>query len=226
MRRNARICGSTSMKESETPGTGTSPFFKAAVWGWVRNAVVSVRGFVESAKEFHRISSQGHIANLFIGKHALLHAERNIEVLHVADALFAEHEIGGERLVLVVELPLRLAVLAIVLADRRGERLDEGLARFLLAEEPIEPRVGCERAHDGLALRGDRTVGRVRRLIGIFLQIIIEPRVLEHVGAEPPRQPDFARPRIDSAGDDGAEHVGAAADIDELDLLLVDAALA
>src|ERR1700722_16964777 len=112
MRRKARICGSTSVKESGTPGTGASPFFKAWVWGWVRNADVSVRGFVESAKEFHRISSQGHIANLFIGKHALLHAERNIEVLHVADSLLAEHEIGGERLVLLVERTLRLARLA------------------------------------------------------------------------------------------------------------------
>src|SRR5580704_16770220 len=126
MRRNARICGSTSMNESDTPGVGTSPFFNAAVCGWVRSAVVSVRVFVESAKEFHRVSSEGHVANLLIGQHAFLHAERNIEVLHKADALLGEHEIGGERLVLVVELPLRLAVLAIVLADRRGEPLTKG----------------------------------------------------------------------------------------------------
>src|SRR5882672_5264260 len=120
MRRNARICGSTSMKDSVAPRTGTSPFFNAAVCPCVRRAVVSVRVFVESAKEFHRVSSQGHVANLPVRQHALLHAERNVEILHIADALLREHEIDGERLVVLVELPLRLGLLAIVLAGRGG----------------------------------------------------------------------------------------------------------
>src|SRR6266700_2670855 len=126
------------MKDSVAPRTGTSPLFKAAVCPCVRRAVVRVRVFVASAKELHRFSSQGHVADFLVRQHALLHAERNIEILHIADALFREHQIDGEWRMVLVELPLRLGLLAIFLASRSRKRLDEGFARSRLAEEPVK----------------------------------------------------------------------------------------
>src|SRR5258708_34641867 len=100
------------MKDSAAPATGTSPLLSAAVCPCVRRAVVRVRGFAALAKEFHRVSSQGHVTNLLVRQHALLHAERNVEILHIPDALLREHEVARERLMVLVELPLRLGLLA------------------------------------------------------------------------------------------------------------------
>jgi hypothetical protein len=69
-------------------------------------------------------------------------------------------------------------------------------------------------------------LGAVRSLVGVLLQIRVELPVLEHARAEPPLLPYLGGTRVDGAGGDGAEHVRAAADVDEGDLLLVDALLA
>src|SRR5258708_38869672 len=100
------------MKDSVAPRTGTAPLFNAAVCPCVRRAVVRLRGFMKSAKELHRVSSERHVANSLVRQHALLHAERNVEILHIADALLREHEVFGEWPLVLVELPLRLGLLA------------------------------------------------------------------------------------------------------------------
>jgi hypothetical protein len=87
-----------------------------------------MHGSSKLAEKLDRILRERHVANALVGQHALLHAERHVELLHVANALRRKHEIGGKRLVILLELPLRPGVLAVILASCRRERLDEGLA--------------------------------------------------------------------------------------------------